>query len=115
MIPINHLPDLDWTEQSAREIEKSPTLVEDSDFAWQIDDLFIAGWAYPSLVAPPWFWFALTKKFARKNVRRLMELQPRIPPNAHTLVLRDWGLGERFAKFFGFLPTDEMIRYKDIE
>lgn len=109
MIAIETLPDLPWTEQSAAEIAKAPGLVEDSDFAWQVDDLFVAGWHYPVLAGPPWFWFALTENFERKDVRRLLILRPKIPAGAFTAVQRDFVAGHRFAKYFGFQPTGDVV------
>lgn len=108
MTPINALPDLPWTPQAVKEIERAgPDLIPNSDFAWRVGDLFIAGWAYPTLVGPPWFWFALTTNFERQHVRRLMELRPNIPANAHTAVAQGYAVGDRFARFFGFKPTGE--------
>lgn len=107
MIPIKSLPDLPWTEQSAKEIARSPNLVKESDFAWQVDDLFIAGWTYREFTSPPWFWFALTTEFERKHIRRLTELRPMIPSGSLTLVQKGWQVGDRFAKFYGFKPTGE--------
>jgi hypothetical protein len=84
-------------------------------FAYQVDDLFIAGWHYPVLAGPPWFWFALTKDFVGMKLRRLKELQPRIPPNAHTAVELGWQAGDRFARFFGFRPTDQVLEVDGTE
>ncbi len=112
MIQINALPELDWTEQSAKEIARSPTIVEDSDFAYQLGDWFVGGWKYPSFVGPPWFWFALSKQAGVGQLRRLKVLQPMMPADLHTAVLRGWTVGDKFAKWFGFKPTDEVM---DIE
>jgi len=113
MIQINAVPDLDWTEESQREINRNPELVAESDFAWQIGDWFIAGWHYPVFAGPPWFWFAMTKDFAGMKLRRLQELQPRLPVNCHAAVLKGWTAGERFAKHFGFSPTGDEVTVED--
>jgi len=107
MTPIKALPDLEWTDQSAKEIALSPGLVEQSDFAWQVGDDFIAGWYYPVFMGPAYFWFALTKVFAGMKLRRLRELQPRLPTNAITYVEDGWEAGDRFARYFKFYPTEE--------
>lgn len=108
MTPIDSLPNLDWTEESAKEIAAHSTLVEDSDFAYQLGDWFVGGWHYPSLIGPPWFWFALAKGADVARIRQLRLLQPRLPADMHTLVRREWTTGDRFARFFGFKPTDEV-------
>lgn len=108
MTPIKTMPDLPWTEQSAKEIAAAgKDLAAASDFAWQVGDLFVAGWYYPALAGPPWFWFALTTNFERRHIRVLNELRPAIPAGATTAVDKDFIAGLRFAQFYGFKPTGE--------
>jgi len=115
MTPISTLPDLPWTEWSAAEIAKAPNLVEESDFAWQIGDKFIAGWQYPALAGPAWFWFALTTNLRPMDLRTMMGMVPQLPVNAHTAVARDFEAGIKFAQFFGFKPTGESTSVGGVE
>lgn len=116
MTPIKTLPELDWTDQAKAEIASQPAdFVANSDFAWQIDDLFIAGWYYPALSSPPWFWFAMTNKFAGMKLRRLYEYQFRIPSGAETSVEAGWEVGDKFAKTFGFVPTGEIFTQNGVQ
>jgi hypothetical protein len=80
MSPIDNLPNLDWNEIAQQEIIiTGANLVAQSDFAYQIGRVAIAGLIYHSYVAPPWFWFALAKGVTLRDLIDFRALREEIP------------------------------------
>lgn len=109
MIRIDSLPDLPWTEHSGAEIARAPGLIEESVAAWQIEDLFIAGWCQPNLVGPVWLWFALTERFRPRHVRLMLQLREALPELVYTAVDTEFPAAHRFVRFFGFHSIGETL------
>lgn len=107
MSPISALPDLDWTENSRFEIGSTDpaSLFAMSDMAWQIKDILIVGLIYVYLTSPPWMWFALTNKVTFRDLVEFKRLKDKIPRGTLTAVAEDFRMGQRFARFYGFMPT----------
>lgn len=103
MNPIKDIPDLEWSEIAAREIViAGEELVAQSDFAYQIGRVAIAGLIYRSYVAPPWFWFALAKGVTIRDLIDFRALREEIPKGALTAICEEWPNAIRFAEFYGF-------------
>lgn len=114
MTPIDSLPNLDWNEIAQREIIiTGADLVAQSDFAYQIGRVAIAGLIYHSYVAPPWFWFALTKGVTLRDLIDFRALRESIPAGALTAIHEGWPNAIRFAEFYGFVNTGEERVYGD--
>lgn len=114
MKEIKDLPDLDWNEIAEREIIiTGANLVAQSDFAYQIGRVAIAGLIYYSYVAPPWFWFALAKGVTLRDLIDFRALREEIPLGALTAVSEAWPNAVRFAEFYGFTFTGEERVYGD--
>lgn len=114
MSPIKHLPNLDWNEIAEQEIiVTGAELVSQSDFAYQIGNIAIAGLIYHSYVAPPWFWFALAKGVTLRDLLDFRALREQVPVGALTAVREEWPNAIRFAEFYGFEYTDEDRLYGD--
>lgn len=106
MNPIDKLPDLDWNEIASKEIILTgENLVAQSDFAYQIGRVAIAGLIYHSYLAPPWFWFALAKGVTMRDLIDFRALREQIPAGALTAVNPEWPNAVRFAEFYGFDDT----------
>lgn len=107
MSPIKHLPNLDWNEIAQQEIiVTGSNLVSQSDFAYQIGCVAIAGLIYQSYTAPPWFWFALAKGVTLRDLIDFRALREEIPVGALTAVREEWPNAIRFAEFYGFENTN---------
>lgn len=107
MNPIKHLPDLEWSDIAEREIiVAGEGLIEQSDFAYQIGRVAIAGLIYRSYVAPPWFWFALAKGVTLRDLIDFRALREQIPQGSLTAVCKEWPHSIRFAEFYGFEYTN---------
>lgn len=103
MTPIDSLPDLEWSEFATREIlATGESLVTQSDFAYQIGQVAIAGLTYTSYTSPPWFWFALSKNVTIKDLLDFRALREKIPVGSQTAVNVAWPRAARFAEFYGF-------------
>lgn len=114
MTPIKGLPDLDWNEVARQEIiVTGANLVAQSDFAYQIGRVAIAGLIYRSYVAPPWFWFALAKGVTLRDLIDFRALREQIPHGALTAINKGWPNAVRFAEFYGFEDTGERRLYGD--
>lgn len=108
MNPIDKLPTLDWNEIARQEIIiTGANLVSQSDFAYQIGHVAIAGLIYHSYVAPPWFWFALAKGVRLRDLIDFRALREQIPRGALTAINEEWPNAVRFAEFYGFEYTGE--------
>lgn len=106
MTPIKDLPDLDWNEFAKQEIVVAGAgLVAQSDFAYQIGRVAIAGLIYTSYTAPPWFWFALAKGVTLKDLFDFRALREEIPQGSLCAVNEGWPEAVKFAKFYGFEDT----------
>jgi hypothetical protein len=104
---IDRLPDLDWSEIAKNEIILTESnLVEQSDVAYQIGQVAIAGLIYRSYTSPPWFWFALAKGVTIRDLIDFRRKREEIPPGALTAIRKDRLQAIRFAKFFGFEETN---------
>lgn len=115
MSPIDHLPNLDWNEIARQEIIiTGANLVAQSDFAYQIGRVAIAGLIYHSYVAPPWFWFALAKGVTLRDLIDFRALREEIPQGALTAVHDGWPNAIRFAEFYGFtyIGRDQLVEGK---
>lgn len=108
MNPIDNLPNLDWNEIARQEIiVTGANLVAQSDFAYQIGRVAIAGLIYHSYVSPPWFWFALAKGVTMRDLIDFRALRENIPVGALTAVCEEWPNAVRFAEFYGFAYVGE--------
>lgn len=111
---IKGLPDLDWNEIARQEIiVTGANLVAQSDFAYQIGRVAIAGLIYHSYVCPPWFWFALAKGVTIRDLIDFRALREEIPAGALTAICEDWPNAVRFAEFYGFEDIGEVRLYGD--
>lgn len=108
-IPIKKLPELDWTDNSSFEIAEAggDYLVQQSDCAYMVNNVLVAGLVYRSFTSPPWFWFALAKGITFRDLIDFRRLKDYIPLGALTAVAVDFQLAHRFAKFYGFEDTGE--------
>lgn len=112
MTPIKGLPDLDWNDIARQEIiVTGANLVAQSDFAYQIGRVAIAGLIYHSYVSPPWFWFALAKGVTLRDLIDFRALREQIPHGALTAINEEWSSAVRFAEFYGFEDTSERRLY----
>lgn len=106
MSPISSLPNLEWNEIAEQEIIVAGAgLVAQSDFAYQIGRVAIAGLIYHNYVAPPWFWFALAKGVTLRDLIDFRALREEIPKGALTAICEEWPNAIRFAEFYGFEYT----------
>ncbi len=107
MNPIEELPNFSWSRHSRDEIAiTGPALIAASDFAVSLGEVAIAGLIYNSFTSPPWFWFALTESVSFRDLIDFRALREYIPQGSLTAVREDFLPGHRFAKFYGFSPTD---------
>lgn len=114
MNPIERLPDLDWNEIARQEIVVTgANLIAQSDFAYQIGRVAIAGLIYYSYMSPPWFWFALAKGVTMRDLIDFRAMREQIPQGALTAVCETWPNAIRFAEFYGFEDTGETRLYGD--
>ena len=114
MSPIDHLPNLDWNEIAKQEIiVTGANLVTQSDFAYQIGRVAIAGLIYHNYVSPPWFWFALTKEVSIRDLYDFRALREQIPLGSLTAVHPGWPNAIRFAELYGFEDTGDERTYGD--
>lgn len=106
MTPIKGLPNLDWNDFARQEIlATGESLVTQSDFAFQIGRVAIAGLIYTTYTAPPWFWFALAKGVTIRDLLDFRAVREEIPLGALTAVNVAWPQAVKFAKFYGFEDT----------
>lgn len=115
MIPIKKLPQLNWTENSYYEIEEAggDVLLDQSDMAWQLGNLLVVGLIYPSLISPPWMWFALTKDVKFRDLIDFRRIKDYIPQGTVTAVAEDFAVAHRFAQFYGFVNTGDQVEHKN--
>lgn len=112
MTPIKGLPDLDWNDVAQQEIiVTGANLVAQSNFAYQIGQVAIAGLIYYSYISPPWFWFALAKGVTLRDLIDFRALREQIPHGALTAINEEWPNSVRFAEFYGFEDTGERRPY----
>jgi hypothetical protein len=114
MIPIDKLPSLNWTDNSAYEISEAggDELLAQSDMAWQLGNLLIVGLIYYTLTSPPWMWFALTKDVKFRDLIDFRRIKDYIPKGTTTAVAEDFTTAQRFAEFYGFEFTGATQEYK---
>lgn len=116
MNPIDHLPNFDWNEIAQKEIILTgANLVAQSDFAYQIGRVAIAGLIYYNYIAPPWFWFALAKNVTLRDLIDFRALREEIPLGALTAINVTWPNAIRFAEFYGFVATGETRTFANAE
>lgn len=117
MTPIEKLPPLNWTDNSAYEIRAvgADKLFSQSDLAWRLGDLLVVGLIYSSFTSPPWMWFALSKNVKFRDLIDFRRIKDYIPTGTLTAVARDFAVAHRFAKFYGFEPTTMLREYQDRE
>lgn len=114
MNPIDKLPDLDWNEIARQEIIiTGANIVAQSDFAYQIGKVAIAGLIYHNYISPPWFWFALAKGVTLRDLIDFRALREQIPFGSMTAICEEWPNAVRFAEFYGFKDTGEKRLYGD--
>lgn len=114
MIPIEKLPKLNWTDNSAFEIAEAggDELLSQSDLAWQLGNVLVVGLIYHTLTAPPWMWFALTKDVKFRDLIDFRRIKDYIPIGTTTAVAEDFPMAQRFAEFYGFEDTQTAHFYK---
>jgi hypothetical protein len=106
MNPIDFLPDFAWSPDAEAEIAVTgPDLIRQSDFAFAIGTVAVAGLIYSSYSSPPWFWFALARNVKMSDLIDFRRLQESIPRGSLTAVREDFKVGRRFATFYGFEDT----------
>ena len=113
---IAKLPDWEWLPHSAKEVTATDQalLVKQTDIVWRIGDFAICGFVYSTYISPPWLWFLIAKKIDLKNLFELKSLAHRIPSGTTTAVEVGYGIGEKFAKLFGFEKLPETTAYQDL-
>lgn len=107
MIPIDKMPELNWTDNTRYEINRVDfnELFAQSEERWQIDNILIVGLIYQSYTSPPWMWFALTKDVKFRDLIDFRRIKDYIPIGTQTAVAVDYPVAHRFAKFYGFENT----------
>lgn len=115
MIPIDKLPDLDWSDVARVQLaeQDGDALVGSSTVAYRIGEIAVAGLIYHNLLSPPWFWFALARNIRHGDLLDFRRLKNHIPIGALTGVDKDDERCVRFAKLYGFVPTQEEHRQGD--
>lgn len=112
---IDKLPPLNWTDTAREEIAISgASLVEQSDFAYQIGTFAVAGLVYTSYTSPPIFWFALAKGVGLRQLIDFRRLKEEIPVGAVTYIRADRPKAIRFAEFYGFEFTGFSVVVSDV-
>lgn len=113
MTPIHKLPALNWTDNSAYEIHavSGDELLAQSDFAWQVGNLFVMGLVYSTYTSPPWLWFALSKDVKFRDLIDSRRIKDYIPTGTLTAVAEDFPVAQRFARFYGFEETGERVEF----
>lgn len=110
MTPIENLPNLDWSEIAKAEIELTGSdLIRQSSVAYQLGHAAIAGLVYFSFTSPPLFWFALARGVSIRDLIDFRAKRELIPVGAFTMVDIDHERSERFALFYGFEDTGQII------
>jgi hypothetical protein len=109
--PILSLPDFDWNEQAQKEIAlNAQQVLDQTTVMYQVGEVAVIGLIYRSLALPPWMWFALTKGVGFRQLVDFRMLARKIPYGTATSVAEGWVVGNRFAKFYGFVPTEQVIQ-----
>lgn len=111
MKEISRLPDLDWSDRAKQQIMTAggDALVKSSHAAWRLGDAAVIGLVYESFFAPPWLWFALAKRVTLRDLIDFRRLQTRIPRGAMTAVEDGDAVAFRFASFYGFVDTGNVV------
>lgn len=105
---IDHLPDLPWSEQALFEQDlHGMAHVEQATRMYQVGQSAVLGFTHSSLTSPPWLWFMLAREVLMSDLKALKRSTFRIPTGTRTCVQSGYEVGERFAQFFGFVPTGD--------
>ena len=115
MIPIKEireLPELDWSDQALIEIGNAGAdVLAKSQLILQLGNVCIAGLIYGSFTSPPWFWFALARNVGIRDLIDFRGASQRIPWGARTAIREDYEAAHRFARFYHFVPINEIVEY----
>ncbi len=108
---ITGLPDWRWKPNSEKELGLTDisSVVDESDFIWRIGNVAVAGFVYTSFVSPPWMWFVLADDVGFTDLLDFRRLASQITPGTLTVVAADFLVGLRFAKFYGFEETGDVV------
>lgn len=113
---IDRLPDFDWSDRAKRQIETfGADLVKESNFAFAIGNVAVAGLIYVSFTEKPWFWFALARNVRFRDLIDLRRLQENIPPGSRTAVEAEDAVAIRFAKYYGFRETGGSFTHNNVD
>lgn len=111
---IEELPDWEWHPHSMEEMRVNGfEFVKNTHFIWQIGEAVIAGFIYPTLLSPPWMWFALSVNVTVGDLCDFRRLATMIPPGTLTTVREGYERGTRFAKLYGFVPQEQTFQFND--
>lgn len=111
MSQIDRLPDFQWSEVAATEMREQPPaqLILQSDFAYRLGNIAVVGLIYHSLTSPPWMWFALARGVTLRDLIDFRRMQDMIPRGTLVAVWEEDKVADRFARFYGFDPTEDTI------
>lgn len=113
--PTDHIPNLDWQDHFRHELEAAADVLAVSDFVGRIGNVASFGYIYYSLMAPPWMWFLLAKNVSFKDLIDFRRLAVQIPKDTKTTVRLGHDEGFKFAKFYGFVETDEVLTHRGVD
>lgn len=116
MKTIKKLPDLDWTERAAWQIEANggDEILRASQVAYRLGNAGVIGLIYTSYFSPPWLWFALAKTTRMRDLIDFRRMQHQIPRGTLTAVDDGDTTAYRFATFYGFEQTGHMVDHEGI-
>lgn len=105
---IEQFPDLDWTEYTLYEMEKfGLNLIGQTTAMYQLGAAGVLGLVCRNLAERPWLWLALTNQIDMTTLKELRKECYRIPVGTMTAIQQGYSAAERFALFFGFVPTGD--------
>lgn len=112
---VDKLPDLNWSQQARTELDLHGNAgLNSATQIYQLGRVGVLGLNYPTLVSPPWLWFMLAQAANIADLKNLRRESLRIPPGTKTCVQDGYAAGERFAAFFGFVPTGDCFTLKHL-
>lgn len=112
---VDALPDLNWSEQALLELDLHGNAgLNSATQIYQLGNIAVLGYNYPTLTSPPWVWFMLAEGVSITDVKELKRESVRIPLGAKTCVQAGYAAGERFAAFFGFIPTGDCFTLNNL-
>lgn len=119
---IETLPELDWSEQAAKELETSKAYLRETEGVelQLVVGAFVfgvVGISYATLLGRPWVWFLGSRSLeniTRFELKQLQEAAELLPRMAYTAVEKSFVAGLRFAEFLGFVPSGNEIIVGDI-